>query len=62
MVTYESSIPIGNGTNRVIGECLSTDEKPTHGIANGSKLREMDTQITYRYDEANAVWRVWTAE
>lgn len=33
----------GTMKNRVEGECLSTDTKPTDDIANGSILIEMDT-------------------
>jgi len=39
--------------------CLSTDTKPTTGIANGSTCLEMDTSTLYIYDEANETWRAW---
>lgn len=42
--------------NRVEGECLSTDTKPTTDIANGSILIEMDTGSIYMFDEAGADW------
>lgn len=35
---------------------LSTDTKPTDGVRNGSKFREMDTQKIYKYDEENKQW------
>lgn len=38
------------------GDCLSTDTKPTNGIANGSKLYEMDTGKRYMFDEENSTW------
>lgn len=38
------------------GFCLSSDEKPTDGIANGSKVREMDTGKDYRFDLSSAEW------
>lgn len=38
------------------GDCLSTDTKPTNGIANGSKLYEMDTGKKYMFDEENSTW------
>ena len=38
------------------GDCLSTDTKPTNGIANGSKLYEMDTGKKYMFDEENLTW------
>lgn len=36
--------------------CLSSDTKPTTGVANGSKLLEMDTSTVYAFDEANGEW------
>lgn len=36
--------------------CLSTDEKPIEGIANGSWLYEMDTCAFYCFDEENKRW------
>lgn len=46
-----------NGSkNRVEGECLSTDTKPTTDIANGSILIEMDTGSIYMFNEAGAEW------
>lgn len=36
--------------------CLSTDTKPTAGIANGSLLLEMDTSKIYAFDEQNQTW------
>ncbi len=41
--------------------CLSTDTKPTEGIANGSVCIEMDTGKIYFYDAANAEWLEWGA-
>ena len=41
--------------------CLSTDTKPTTGIANGSVCLEMDTGKIYLFDEANAEWLEWGA-
>ena len=37
--------------------CLSTDEKPTEGISNGSELIEMDTGKLYMFDKDNETWR-----
>lgn len=37
--------------------CLSTDEKPTEGINNGSELIEMDTGKIYLFDKENETWR-----
>lgn len=36
---------------------LSTDEKPTTGIENGSMFIEMDTGKIYLYDLENEQWR-----
>lgn len=36
--------------------CLSTDTKPTDGIANGSICIEMDTGSIYMFNEAGAEW------
>lgn len=36
--------------------CLSSDTKPTTGVANGSTLLEMDTSTVYAFDEANGEW------
>lgn len=44
-----------NGKNRVEGECLSTDTKPSN-VANGSILIEIDTGKIFMYDESGAVW------
>lgn len=35
---------------------LSTDEKPTAGVANGSPLLEMDTGDVYVFDKENNEW------
>ena len=39
------------------GKCLSTDVKPTSGLANGSILIEMDTSKVFLFDEQNSLWR-----
>ena len=40
----------------VEGACISTDVKPTDGIATGSVLFEVDTQKVFMYDEASSTW------
>lgn len=40
---------------------LSTDTKPTGGIANGSVYVEMNTSRLYVYDAASAAWCDWFA-
>jgi hypothetical protein len=36
---------------------LSTDDKPTENIGNGSIFIEIDTKKIYFYDEENSTWR-----
>lgn len=36
---------------------LSTDTKPTSGIANGSTYIEMDTGKVYFFDQENNSWK-----
>lgn len=46
--------PMGSA---VVVAGLSTDSKPTDGIANGSMFVEMDTGKIYLYDADGATWR-----
>ena len=39
------------------GVCLSTDDKPTGNVENGTKLLEMDTGKVWIYDSENTQWR-----
>lgn len=48
--------PDGSMGLRIDGHCLSTDEKPTDNIANGSKLIEIDTGDIYLFDEDSETW------
>ena len=36
----------------------STDDKPTNGVRNGSVFFEMDTGLTYMFDEEHTEWLV----
>lgn len=36
--------------------CLSTDTKPTAGVANGSTCIEMDTGKTFMFNEDGSEW------
>lgn len=38
---------------------LSTDEKKTDGIPNGSAFLEMDTGVVYFWDAENSQWRTF---
>lgn len=40
---------------------LSTDDKPTTGVGNGSAYVEMDTSTMYFFDVDNSTWRAWNA-
>lgn len=40
--------------------CLSSDTKPTTGVANGSTCIEMDTSKLYFFDESAKTWRAWS--
>ena len=59
MVTNNKTIYAGD--NKVLAEAagLSTDAKPTTGIANGSTFIEMDTSTLYFFDEEAGTWRAW---
>jgi hypothetical protein len=37
---------------------LSTDEKPVSGLITGSEFHEVDTGLTYQFDEAGSSWHV----
>ena len=47
-------------SNYIEAVCLSSDTKPTAGIANGSVLIEMDTKALYFFDKTNSTWREWS--
>lgn len=63
MITNENGAQTVNGKlvrpTKLWG--LSTDEKPTTNIANGSTFIEMDAGKLYFYDAANGTWREWGA-
>ena len=62
MVSYkpDKTFHLGDGTVYFEGLCLSTDTKPTAGVANGSSLTEMDTGALNYYDAAGEQWVVPT--
>ena len=51
-----ASVPAEDAKNYVEAACLSTDSKPTDGIANGSICLEMNTGKVYAYNEAGEAW------
>lgn len=56
MVTVTKLIGIHKGKDCVEMACLSTDTKPTTGVANGSKCIEMDTGKKYMLNEEDSEW------
>ena len=56
MFTNTKATYIGNDKILVESVCLSTDSKPTTGIANGSLVLEMDTGDIYAFNEAGSAW------
>ena len=61
MISYSEYNAFSAGKAMVTACGLSTDSKPTEGIANGSMYLEMDTKKVYLFDEANATWRQFSA-
>ena len=56
MFTKTKAVYYGKGKYLVESVCLSTDSKPTTGIANGSLCLEMDTGKIYAFNEAGSTW------
>jgi hypothetical protein len=46
----------GEKVQEISGFCLSSDTKPTSGIANGSILTEMNTGKVFLFNEAGKAW------
>ena len=61
MFTNKKSIYVGNEKCLVESACLSTDSKPTTGIANGSICIEMNTGKIFMFNEAGSAWVELTA-
>ena len=51
----------GNEKSYIEGACLSSDSKPTDGIANGSTVIEMNTGKIFMFNEAGSAWVELTA-
>ena len=56
MFTNKKSVYVGNEKCLVESACLSTDSKPTTGIANGSICIEMNTGKIFMFNEAGSAW------
>lgn len=58
MIRYLFKQPMDTADGKVYVEisCLSTDSKPTAGVAQGSILTETDTGKVYFFNETAATW------
>lgn len=56
MLSVTKSTQFTQNTVLIEGVCLSTDTKPTTGIANGSTIIEINTGKTYMFDEDSSEW------
>ena len=56
MVSVTKLLNINDGKDVVEMACLSTDTKPTNGIANGSLLIEIDTGKIFMFNETGSAW------
>ena len=56
MFTKSSSKWLTNGKELIEAASLSTDSKPTDGIANGSICIEMNTGKIFMFNEAGSAW------
>ena len=61
MLTVIKAHYAGNEKSYVEAACLSTDSKPTDGIANGSICIEMNTGKIFMFNEAGSAWVELTA-
>lgn len=52
-----ASVPSDPAANYIEAACLSTDTKPTDGIANGSLCLELDTGDFYGFDADAGDWQ-----
>lgn len=56
MIRFYSSEQVDNEKVLVEIACLSTDSKPTAGIATGSLALEVNTGKIYAFDEVGESW------
>lgn len=56
MFTNIKAVQIDSDSTYVEAVCLSTDSKPTTGIANGSTCIEMNTGKIFMFNEAGSAW------
>ena len=55
-ILNETAASYGQDKILVEAVCLSTDTKPTDGIANGSVCLEMNTGKVFVFNEAGSAW------
>ena len=55
-IRIKQSTTYEDGKTDIEAVCLSTDAKPTDGIATGSIILEADTGDMYVYDETGETW------
>ena len=55
-VTHYEVVSNGAVLANIEGSCLSTDTKPTAGIATGSIMVEANTGDVYFFDEVSGDW------
>lgn len=56
MFSVTKSSSFTESTVLIEAVCLSTDTKPTTGIANGSVVIEMNTGKVFMYNESGSAW------
>ena len=56
MFSNVNAVQINKEKMLVESVCLSTDSKPTSGVANGSTCIEMDTGKIFMFNEAGSTW------
>lgn len=56
MISYNQIKTRGDGKKEIQCFGLSTDDKPTENIANGSHFVEMDSGLEYYFDEDSSEW------
>ena len=49
--------PFAEGVKYLEAAGLSTDTKPTEGLATGSRFTEVDTGDVYAFDEVGGAWK-----
>ena len=56
MIRIIESTTYEDGKQHLEAYCLSTDDKPTDGVATGSIIRTVDTGKPYAFNETSSTW------